>query len=82
MRFALRNRTKLIKAFGEDEYKKILSSLKLYSQENDTAETTSLDNVKYPILSVSSPGKVTYQFAIIGSKWDIIYIAFYKRLLL
>ncbi len=80
MRFALRNRTKLIKAFGEDEYKKILSSLKLYSQENDTPETTSQDNVKYPILNVHSPGEKIYQFAVLGSKWDVIHVAFYAAL--
>lgn len=57
MRFALRNKFKLIQAFGEDEYSMILSSLKLYAMERDEPETAFQDGVNYPILSVCSPGE-------------------------
>lgn len=79
MRFALRNKSKLIQAFGEDEYNMILSSLKLYAMERDEPETTFQDGVQYPILSVCSPGETIYQFAVIGSKWDVIHVAFYGK---
>lgn len=77
MRFALRNKTKLIQAFGEDEYNRILSSLKQHALVRDIPETTSLDSVKYPILNVRSPGEKIYQFAVLGSRWDVIHVAFY-----
>ena len=79
MRFALRNRSKLIQAFGEDEYNRILSSLKLYALDRYEPETTLINEVKYPILSIRSPGGVTYQFAIVGSKWDVIHVAYYGK---
>lgn len=79
MRFALRNKTKLIQAFGEDEYNRILSSLKQYAKERDEPETKLLDGVQYPILSVCSPGEAIYLFAVIGSKWDVIHVAYYGK---
>ena len=34
MRFALRNKSKLIKAFGEDYYKLLISSLTAFAKSN------------------------------------------------
>lgn len=79
MRFALRNKSKLIQAFGEDEYNRILSSLKQYALDRDDPETTLHDGVKYPILNVCSPGEMIYQFAVLGSKWDVIHVAYYGK---
>lgn len=80
MRFALRNKTKLIQAFGEDEYNRILSSLKQYALDRYKPETHSQDGVRYPILDVCSPGEIIYQFAVIGSMWDVIHVAYYKTI--
>lgn len=77
MRFALRNKTKLIQAFGEDKYNRILSSLKQYALDRSEPETTNLDGIKYPVFKVCSSDGTIYQFAVIGSKWDVIHVAFY-----
>lgn len=77
MRFALRNKEKLIKAFGEDGYFNILSALKQYSRNTDTIQTTSVNNIPYPVFRINIKDGDTYQFAVLGSKFDVIRVAFY-----
>lgn len=73
MRFALRNKSKLIKAFGEDYYKLLISSLTAYTIEGYTYEFINIPNVQPSADS-------NFQFAIVGKQYDVLHVAYYSAI--
>ena len=66
MRFALRNKSKLIKAFGEDYYKLLISSLTAFAKRN--------------IPNVQPSADSNFQFAIVGKQYDVLHVAYYSAI--
>ena len=52
MRFALRNKTKLIKAFDESYYNLLMESLKQHFKNSEEIQTYSIEGEKYQIIDV------------------------------
>ena len=79
MRFALRNKSKLIKAFGEDYYKLLTAFAKsnreiaAYTVEGYTYEFINIPNVQPNADS-------NFQFAIVGKMYDVIHVAYYSAI--
>ena len=76
MRFALRNKSRLIESFGNDLYEDIINSLKSYFENNSEVERRKKDGYNHDFISV--PGtKCTYQFAIVRQQYDVLTLAYY-----
>lgn len=77
MRLTLRNKQRLIDAFGEDYYNSLTESIKGYDYNPDNHywnEVLKMEMLDIP--SKSKPG-TTYTFAIVSEKWDVIILAYY-----
>ena len=74
MRFALRNKTNLINAFGEAYYNELIASN--YTPDchywNEAIQKEMLD-----MPSSTHPDK-TFSFAIVSEMWDVITLAYYS----
>jgi len=83
MRFALRNKPKLVKAFGEDYYNLIVESLRKYFSDRSTIEKYKIDGVNYEFINVPNIQHNTdsfFQFAIINNKYDVVMLAYYSAI--
>lgn len=80
MRFSLRNRSKLIKTFGEAMYKLFLVSLQTHFKENSEIQESEYEGLDYKVLLIKNvrKPKETFIFAIYKRKWDILHLAFYR----
>lgn len=81
MRFALRNKTKLINAFDEDYYNLLIESLKQYFANNETIHSYSVEGEKYQFIDIPNVQPQTdsfFQFAIIEKKYDVLTLAYYS----
>lgn len=76
MRFVIRNKSRLIEAFGDDFYKTIHQSLKHYFESNKDIERHKKDGYDLDFISVPD-NNCTYQFAIVGQKYDVLTLAYY-----
>ena len=52
MRFALRNKSKLIKAFGEDYYKLLISSLTAFAKSNREIAAYTIEGYTYEFINI------------------------------
>lgn len=80
MRFALRNKSKLIKAFGEPFYRELIKCLTSHFKCNAAIESYQIESLEYQVINVPSErdeNKV-YQFAITGQMYDVLRLAYYK----
>jgi hypothetical protein len=76
MRFAIRNKSRLIESFGNDLYEDMIISLKSYFENNSEVETHKKDGYDHDFISV--PGaKCTCQFAIVRQQYDVLTLAYY-----
>lgn len=76
MRFALRNKSRIIESFGNDFYENMIISLKSYFENNSEVERHKKDGYNHDFISV--PGtKCTYQFAIVRQQYDVLTLAYY-----
>lgn len=81
MRFALRNKTKLIKSFGEDYYKLLIDSLTAFAKRKTEITTYTIEGYNYEFVDIPNiqPKTVSYfQFAIVGSRYDVVHVAYYS----
>lgn len=83
MRFALRNKSKLIKAFGEDYYKLLISSLTAFAKSNReiaayTIEGYTSEFINIPNVQPSADSN--FQFAIVGKQYDVLHVAYYSAI--
>ncbi len=53
MRFALRNKSKLIKAFGEDYYKLLMSSLTAFAKSNREIAAYTVEGYTYEFININ-----------------------------
>ena len=67
MRFALRNKTKLINAFDEDYYNLLIESLKQYFANNETIHSYSIEGEKCQFIDVPNE-----------KKYDVLTLAYYS----
>ena len=79
MRYSLRNKDKLVKAFGIDFYRELDESLKHHFRSvveiQEHAETGHANMfVRVP----SVKGKQEFTFAITGKKYDVYNLAYYQ----
>lgn len=89
MRFALRNKTKLINAFGEAYYNELIASINSF-QSNYTPDCQSnytpdchywneaIQKEMLDMPSSTHPDK-TFSFAIVSEMWDVITLAYYSE---
>lgn len=81
MRFALRNKAKLIKSFGEDYYKLLVSSLTDFAKTNREIAAYTIEGYTYEFINIPNvqPNIDSYfQFAIVGRQYDVIHVAYYS----
>lgn len=80
MRFALRNKTKLINAFGETYYNELIASINDF-QSNHTPDchywNEAIQKEMLDIPSNTHPGTI-FTFAIVSEMWDVITLAYFS----
>lgn len=81
MRFALRNKSKLIKAFGEHFYCELIKCLTNHFKCNAAIESYQIEGLEYQVINVPSEQDTNkvYQFAITGQMYDVLRLAYYKK---
>ena len=79
MRYALRNKSKLIKAFGEPFYLQLIESLTRHFKSNTQIERLDAEELNYQIVEVQNVNEVL-QFAVTGEKYDVLTLAYYKTI--
>nr|DAY57977.1 MAG TPA: hypothetical protein [Caudoviricetes sp.] len=83
MRFALRNKAKLIKSFGEDYYKLLVSSLTAFAKSSREIAAYTVEGYTYEFINIPNvqPSADSYfQFAIVGRQYDVIHVAYYSAI--
>ena len=76
MRFALRNKSRLIESFEADFCKDMIQCLTFYFKNNEVVERHKKDGYNHDFISV--PGSTcTYQFAIVRQQYDVLTLAYY-----
>lgn len=83
MRFALRNKAKLIKSFGEDYYKLLVSSLTDFAKSNREIAPYTIEGYSYEFVDIPNIQPKTdsyFQFAIVGRQYDVIHVAYYSAI--
>lgn len=81
MRFALRNKTKLINAFGEAYYNELIASINSF-QSNYTPDCHYWNEaIQKEMLDMPSSTHLdkTFSFAIVSEMWDVITLAYYSE---
>lgn len=79
MRFALRNKSKLIKAFGEPFYLQLIKSLENHFKSNAQIDRLEIEGFNYQVVEVKKADDII-QFAITGEKYDVLTLAYYKTI--
>ena len=81
MRFALRNKSKLIKAFGEPFYCELIKCLNNHFKCNAAIASSQIEGLKYQIINVTCERETDeiFQFVIIGQMYDVLRLAYYKK---
>lgn len=78
MRFALRNKSRLIETFGGDFCEEMTGYLKDYFSCNQEIPRYKKEGYTHEFISV--PGKsLSYQFAIIREQYDVLTLAYYPK---
>ena len=79
MRFALRNKDKLIQAFGEPFYCELVECLKKHFESDTANDRFRIEGLNKEAIKVTSStaGKV-HIFAVIGQMYDVVKLAYYK----
>lgn len=80
MRFALRNKSKLIKAFGEDYYKLLISSLTAFAKSNREIVVYTVEGYTFEFINIPNiqpNADSNFQFAIVGKRYDVMHVAYY-----
>lgn len=83
MRFALRNKAKLIKAFGESYYSLLVHSLEAYAKGRKDINTYNLEGTDYELIDVPSVQPNTdscFQFVVVGRLYDVVRVAYYSAI--
>lgn len=81
MRFALRNKTKLIQALGESHYHLLMDSLKRFFSANETIQAKEIEGERHSFIDVPSiQDAKCFRFAIIGKQYDVLKLAYYSTL--
>lgn len=76
MRFALRNKSRIRQAYGDEFCDKMMRCLKSYFQLNQDIPRSKKDGYTHEFVSV--PGDDgTFQFAIVGEKYDVLTLAYF-----
>lgn len=78
MRFALRNKKKLIEKLGQGFYDSLITSLKNYTTNNEELTTGEDVNGKQSIL-VNHKDQA-FQFVIISKTFDVYIVAYYSTI--
>lgn len=84
MRFALRNKEKLVNSFGADFYQLLIDSLKHYSSTHEDfnsyqyAAGSQHTYMMIDVESVHPRSEITFQFVITGIMYDVIHVAYFS----
>ncbi len=79
MRLVLRNKSKLVNAFGEEYYNDLVESINEFSYNPDSLiwnEDKKMEMLDIP--SKSDPGK-EYTFFVVSETWDVVILAFHSE---
>lgn len=78
MRFALRNKDKLVKALGFGAYQLLLDSLKYYASNNDEIVDKCFSSrfQHYVFLAPNIRGSGFFKFAITKKMYDVVHVAY------
>lgn len=79
MRFALRNKDKLIQAFGDPFYCELVECLKKHFESDTANDRCRIEGLNKEAIKVTSStaGKI-HIFAVIGQMYDVVRLAYYK----
>ena len=76
MRFALRNKSRIKQAYGDDFCDNMIRCLKEYFLINQDIPRGKKDGYTHDFITV--PGsEYSYQFAIVGEKYDVLTLAYF-----
>lgn len=78
MRFALRNKKKLVEKLGQGFYQTLINSLKNYAETNE--ELTIGDKVNDKDSILVNHKDQTFQFVIIRKTFDVYTVAYYSTI--
>ncbi|MDH6308086.1 hypothetical protein M2451_002605 [Dysgonomonas sp. PFB1-18] len=78
MRFALRNKSKLIKAFGEPFYLQLIKCLSNHFESNVQIDRLEIEGLNYQVIEVPKSSSEIYQFAVTREMYDVLTLAYYK----
>ena len=79
MRYALRNRDKLKEAFGEPFYIELVKCLSRHFQSDSANDRRQIEGISYPVIKVAGLSHGTMHiFAVLGQKYDVVRLAYYK----
>lgn len=76
MRFALRNKSRLIESFGAAFCEEMIGCLKAYFTSTQDIPRYKKDGYSHEFISVSGCGS-SYQFAIIKEQYDVLTLAYF-----
>lgn len=82
MRYALRNKDKLIHAFDEPFYNLLIASLKAYTYRQEDVKVMIRQGKSYRMLQVpnlQASKNTIFEFIIVGGKYDVLQVAFFKE---
>lgn len=81
MRLVLRNKDKIVNAFGEDYYELLISSIKSYQYNpDDRYEIKGTGHEFINVPSSQSKSDAMFQFAITKEMYDVIVLAYYSAI--
>lgn len=82
MRFALRNKSKLVKSFGVDYYQLLIDSLTQYFKDRKEIPEHSLGGVdKYKFIfvpNIQPNSDSEFEFAVVEKTYDVYKLAYYS----
>ncbi|HBG40226.1 MAG TPA: hypothetical protein DDW85_02280 [Porphyromonadaceae bacterium] len=74
MRFALRNKDRISKSFGEDFCKKLVAELNVFSKSVKPLQTYKKEGYTNEFIKIKE-----YEFAIIGKRFDVLTLAYFPN---
>lgn len=76
MRYALRNKGRLIESFGCDLCNRLIECLNVYFSINEKIERFNKDGYTQDFINVPG-GDCSYCFAIVGEQYDVLTLAYF-----
>lgn len=83
MRYALRNKKKIVAALGVDYHSLLIKSLDLFFKEDEPIQEHKYEGMNQKIIHVPNAQPNTdglFEFAIISKRFDVYHLAYYSAI--